>query len=320
MNKTLNNKLTFGQLVNKYVIIIAIIIVGVIATIYDKNFLTGSNLMNILRQMPSLGLVAIGMTVVIIGGYIDLSVAGLFSLAAAIVGPMVDLAGPLVALFTILALGLFAGFITSTIYRIFGVYKSSQALFLSYGLATAYNALALIITGGSVVHLSKDNFLYFFGSGKLLGFFPMSVFIFFVVLLIVHYIMKNTVFGVDIYTMGGNVTAARLSGVNVDRCRTVMYLLLGFVTVLGSLINCYRVTVGAPASGKDYETNAIMASVLGGTSLTGGIGQVLGTLFGVFLVMMLSNALIMIGFDDNVQFVCKGAILVAAIWLDGRKA
>lgn len=303
-------------------IIVAIFILAIITSIVEPNFLTVGNFENIIRQFGPLIMVALGMTFIIMGGFIDLSVGGLISLVAVVTVSLIDPIGQVAALIVGITIGLIGGLLTSFLILKSGALKQAEALFLTYGMSVVYSALALIYTGASPIFLSysKTSYSIFtaIGTGSI-GPISVSFIIFLTCLLILYIIESRTHIGRSICLTGGNKIAARLAGIPVDKSIVFMYAVSGVMTAIGAVILLSRVTIASPLIGKGYETQAILAVVVGGTALRGGKGSVFRTVIGTLLIILMSNCLNLLGVSTYIQYMLRGAILISAIWLENRK-
>jgi ribose transport system permease protein len=305
-----------------YLVLVAIAILVLVTAIVEPNFLSTGNITNIMRQFGPLIMVALGMTFVIIGGFIDLSVAGMMSLVAVVTLSLIGPLGQIPAIIIGLCLGAFCGYFNSILILVSGAMTQAEALFITFGMSTVYGALALIYSGGSTQHMSRVkadiSICKAIGSGSV-GFISVSFIIFLVCLLALYIFQKKTYMGRAIYLTGGNKTAADLAGIPIKRSIKFIYTISGLMTGLGAIVLFSRVTTASPVLGKGFETNAILAVVVGGTALIGGNGSVLRTVLGTMLVILLSNCMNLLGVSVYMQYMLKGAILVTAIWLDNRK-
>ena len=298
---------------------VAIILLAAYAALVERNFLTIQNLENILRQFGPLSLVALGTTLVLIGGFFDLSCSGIISLVVVVTVSMIPVLGQVGAMFLGLLVGLAAGFIEGAVLVVVGARNGADATFITYGFASLYGALALIWTNGAVLSLPANCSLFkVIGFGQI-GFIPVSFVIFMVVMLALAFFLNKTIPGREIRLTGANRVATRLCGVSEAKCTLIVFSLHGLLTAMGSIILFSRVTVGTPIAGTGYELNALLAAVIGGTKLQGGIGNIPNTMVGILLVTVMANALNLIGIPVNMQEVVKGLILIVAIWLDNRK-
>jgi len=325
MNLTIKaqyNLKKFTDFVKEYMILVAIIILALITAIVEPRFLSIANLTNIMRQFGPLIMVSLGMTFVIIGGFIDLSVPGIISLVAVVTLSLIEPLGQVPALLIGLALGVICGLLTSSIIISCGALTQAEALFITFGMSTVYGAIALIYTSGETNHLSwvtRDTSLFkAIGQGSI-GFISVSFLIFLIALLILWIFQNKTYMGRAISLTGGNKTAAWLTGININKCVRTIYIISGFMAAMGAIVLFSRITTASPVLGKGYETNAILSVVVGGTSLAGGKGSVLRTVLGVLLVTLMSNCLNLLEVSAYMQVVLKGAILILAIWLDSTR-
>lgn len=322
MTERLNFKNIINTVFKEYLVLVAILALVLITAIKEPNFLTTGNMTNVMRQFGPLIMVALGMTFVIIGGFIDLSVAGILSLVAVVTVSLIQPLGQIPALLIGLALGAFCGYLNSKLILICGAMTQAEALFITFGMSMVYGAVALILSGGSTKRMSyieRDTSVFEKIGTGVIG--PLSVsFVIFLFCLLLLYIFQNkTYMGRAIYLTGGNKTAAQLAGINIKRSITIIYTISGLMTALGAIVLFSRVTTASPVIGKGYETNAILAVVVGGTTLIGGNGSVTRTVLGTMLVILLSNCMNLLGVSVYMQYMLKGAILVLAIWLDNRK-
>ena len=305
-----------------YLVLVAIVLLVLITIIVEPNFLSSANLTNIMRQFGPLSLVSLGMTFVIIGGFIDLSVAGTISLVAVVTVGLIDKVGQGNALLLGVLLGAGLGCLNSLLILSSGAMTQAEALFITFGMSSVYSALALLYTDGSTLHMTwltkPQNVFTSIGSGTV-GILSVSFIIFLFCLAILYIFQTKTYAGRAISYTGGNKVAAELSGIPVKRSVILIYTISGLMAAIGAIVLFSRVTTAAPIIGKGYETNAILSVVVGGTSLKGGKGSVLRTVLGVMLVTLMSNCMNLLGVSPYLQVVLKGAILVTAIWLDNRK-
>jgi ribose transport system permease protein len=306
----------------EYLILILLVMLIVITMIAEPKFFTPENFTNIMRQFGPLSLVALGMTFVVFAGFIDLSIPGMLSLVTVVTVSLIDPIGQIPALLVGLSLGAAMGLLNSFMVISCGALTLAEALFITFGMSTLYGAFALIVTGGTTPHMSwlKTNISVFQAIGKgNVGPFSMSFLIFLGCLLILYIFQSRTRMGRSVMLTGGNKDAAFLAGINVKGSIVFIFTICGLMTALSAVVLFSRVTTASPVSGVNYETNALLAVVVGGTPIKGGRGSVLRTVLGVFLVTLMSNCLNLLGTSPYMQVILKGLILVVAIWLDNRK-
>lgn len=306
---------------NNLVLMTILILVGVTAIIEPK-FLSIANLGNIMNQFGPLSFVSLGMTVAIIGGFIDLSVVGIVSLSAVFTISMIDVVGQYGALVAGLGAGALMGLINARVIISCGAMTQAKSVFITFGLSSVYSALALLYTGGATQHMSYLNSsvtLYkLMGSGKV-GFVSVSFILFLICMGILHIFLSKTKTGREICLTGANMTASELAAIPVKRRVTLIFMLSGVFAALGAIVLFSRITTASPLLGANYDTNAILAVVVGGTSLVGGRGSVIRTMLGVMLVTLLANCLNLLGVSTYMQAIFKGLVLIVAIWLDRRR-
>ncbi len=313
---------TAAYFLQDYLVLVMIAALVAITAVVEPKFLYPANLINIMRQFGPLIMVSLGMTFVIIGGFIDLSVAGTINLVAVVTISLIQPLGQVPALLVGLAIGGVCGLLNSVLILSSGALTQAEALFLTFGMSTVYSAVALLYSHGSTMHFwdiaASKSVFETIGGGNL-GPLSVSFVIFLCFLAVLWVFQEQTVEGRAIRLTGGNKTAARLAGVNVTRSIVLIYTLCGFMAGVGAIVLFSRITTAAPVIGAGYETNAILAVVVGGTTLLGGKGSVLRTVMGVLLVVLMANCLDLLNVSTYLQVAVKGAILVLAIWLDNRK-
>ncbi len=293
------------------------------ASYYWPNFLKASNLVNIANQIAVIAIIAIGMTMVIIAGGIDLSVGSLLAFSAVVstllirnYGGAKDAAAfmmVLCCLGAIIACALI-GFGTGLLVTWFRV----PAFIVTLGIMLEGRGLAGRFTGGQSVFELPDAFVWL-GRESTLGFLPNAVVLMLILYAIGHLVMSQTVLGRYIYAVGGNAEAARLSGVPVRRVIIGVYVVSAALAGLGGVIIASQLKSGSLTYGKDYELYVIAAVVVGGTSLSGGEGKILGTLIGALLIAVIQNGMNLLGLTTWDQEIVLGAIIILAVLFDRVK-
>lgn len=295
---------------------IGLILIIIIITAINPSFLSMSNILNVLRQVSINALIAFGMTFVILTGGIDLSVGSILALTGAVTaGMMASGIDPILAML----LGLFLGAVLGAINGVI-IAKGKVAPFIAtLATMTIYRGLTLVYTEGRPISGLGDSMSFqMLGKGYFLG-VPIPVVTMLVSFGILYFILKKTTFGRRVYAVGGNEEASVLSGINADRIKIYVYSLVGALAALASLILTSRLNSAQPTAGQMFELDAIAAVVLGGTSLTGGRGWIVGTLIGALIIGVLNNGLNLIGVSSFFQQVVKGAVILLAVLLDRKK-
>ncbi|ARD48899.1 ribose ABC transporter permease [Sporosarcina sp. P33] len=296
--------------------VIGLLLIVVIISIMSPSFLTLNNLFNVLRQVSINALIAFGMTFVILTGGIDLSVGSILALTGAVTaGMMSGGMDPILAMLLGVLLGVLLGAINGLI-----IAKGKVAPFIAtLATMTIFRGLTLVYTEGRPISGLGDSFTFqMLGKGYIFG-IPVPVITMAISFAVLYFILKKTTFGRRVYAVGGNEEASRLSGINVDRIKIYVYSLAGGLTAIASLILTSRLNSAQPTAGNMFELDAIAAVVLGGTSLTGGRGWIVGTLVGALIIGVLNNGLNLIGVSSFFQQVVKGAVILIAVLLDRKK-
>lgn len=303
-------------------IYVAIAVLVVVTSIVEPRFLTTGNLDNILRQFGILIFAALGMTFIIMAGFIDLSIGGIISLVAVVTVTMIDPIGQGPAILVGIAVGLGCGLINSVLIIKSGALSLAESLFITFGMSLVYGALALMYVQGVTQFLTySESDIWIFeaiNSGRI-GFLSVAIMMFLVCLAILVVIERRTFMGRAVVLTGGNKVAARLAGIPISKTVVMIYAISGTLSAIGAVVLVSRVTLADPTMGTPYMTQAILAVVVGGTALLGGRGSVLWTVLGTFLLILLNNCLNLLGVSSYVQFMLWGVILIAVIWLDAVK-
>ena len=321
----MTNKKTnvFATFFKENLVLIGIVILCIITAIIEPKFLGTNNINNVLKQLGPLPFAALGMTFVITAGFNDLSIPGTISLVGVVVIALIDVIGQVGALAVGIALGAILGWINGWVLTTAGAMIQAEVLFITYGMSSVWTAIGLIVTHAETMRMTRcqNNFGIFTALGTTnFGVVPLILIIFVVILLIMHFFLKKTIWGRNICLVGGNKDAANLVGVNVKSTMRSVYMINGLTAGLASIALLSRTTVATATSGMGYETNAILCVVVGGTSLRGGKGSVIRTMIGVVLITLLGNCMNMLDLSTYMQTVMRGAVLVVAIWLDNRNA
>ncbi|MBG2914289.1 ribose ABC transporter permease [Proteus cibarius] len=298
--------------------LIALLILIVVVSTLSPNFFTLNNIFNILQQTSVNAIMAVGMTLVILTSGIDLSVGSLLALTGAVAASMVGAdVNALVAVVGALALGAAIGGVTGII-----VAKGKvQAFIATLVMMLLLRGVTRVYTDGSPINTGfSDNADLFswFGIGRPFG-IPTPIWLMMIVFLSAWYLLHHTRLGRYIYALGGNESATRLSGISVDKIKIIVYALCGLLAALASIIEVARLSSAQPMAGNGYELDAIAAVVLGGTSLAGGKGRIIGTLIGALILGFLNNALNLLGISSNYQMIVKAVVILLAVLVDNKK-
>jgi len=294
--------------------LVGLIVVSVLMAFASDNFFTVNNILNVLRQVSVVGILAVGMTFVILTGGIDLSVGAVMALSGTIAaGLMVNMGLPggvglAAALLVGLGLGLFNGVLVA--------WGKMPAIIVTLATMGMARGLGLIYSGGYPIS-GLPSWVSWFGVGRI-GIIPVPVIIMLVVYALAWVLLQRTPFGRHVYAIGGNETAARLSGVRTRMVKLAVFAISGVTASLAAIVLTGRLMSGQPNAGVGFELDAIAAVVLGGTAIAGGRGLILGTLIGAVLLGILNNGLNLMGINPYMQDVIKGMIILLAIYI-GRE-
>lgn len=304
-------KIDKNELLKRYGIVFILLLMVIGFTTVKPVFLRSANIINIFRQVAVIGTLALGVTLIIITAGIDLSSGSVVALVGVITA---TLAAPGNSIFLAIIIGLVIGAVCGLINGAIIAKTGIPPFIATLGMMTAARGSALLFTGGKPVSNISESFLYL-GAGKI-GPLPVPVLIFLLMGLITHIILRKTKFGKTIYSIGGNIQAAKLCGINVNKVLVIVYGYAGIMSAVGGIILTARVSSGNPTSGLAYELDAIAATVIGGTSLTGGVGLISGTIIGALIIGVLNNGLTLCGVSPNWQQIIKALIIVGAVTID----
>ena len=292
-------------------ILIGLVVLFLFLSVATDSFLSTKNMLQVLRQICINGLLAFGMTFVLIIGGIDLTVGSVVAISGVSVVIMLNSGVPLpVALVVPLLLGAIVGLLNGGIIALTGM----PPFIVTLSLQGTIRGIAYVITDGRSV--SCDNAVFnAIGNGYLFG-IPIPIYIVAFVMIVISILLYYTRFGRRMYAVGGNITAAGFSGIHVKKIMVQVYVLSGVLSALAGIILASRMYSGQPASGQAYESDAIAAAVLGGTSFNGGIGTVGGTLIGALVIGFLTNGLNLLHISSYVQMIIKGLVIIGAVGID----
>ncbi len=305
-------KLKKSDLADKISLIIAMIIMVIVFTFLNKNYLTTTNLMNILTACSLMGFVAIGETYLIIANQIDLTAGATAAFAGVLAATLLKMGVPgFVALLAGVLAGIAIGAINATMIN----YLNLQPFIATLASMSIFRGFAYILCNGKAVSASAKDFTIF-GSFRLFGIIPLPVIILLVAFLVFGWILKNTYYGRSVYVLGGNAYAARLAGLNPEMVIYKLHIVQGGLTGLAGVLLAARMNSGQPSACEGLEFDAVTAAVLGGCAFTGGVGTMLGTFIGMLILQGFNTGMNMVGLQTFWQEVAKGALLVVALAFD----
>jgi inositol transport system permease protein len=320
------NSIALRNTMRKYGIVLALIGMIIILSIINPAFLGATNLFNVLTQSCIFGIMALGMTFVIISKGIDLSVGSVLALSGVILASFGQVADAtekyfpnmpelpvVVPILVGLAIGALCGFINGWL-----IAKTKIPAFIAtLGMLTVARGFALIYTSGRPVSELIPS-LTFFGD-KIFNVIPVPVIVFGIMIFVSHILLNKTRFGKNTYAIGGNITAAEVSGVNVSKYLILIYTYCGLLAGLAAVVFAGRVGSVHPGAADGYELTAIASTTIGGTSHSGGIGTIIGAFIGAMVLSVLRNGFTLLGINAYWQKVAEGVIIVVAVIIDMRK-
>ena len=300
---------------NKLGPLLALVVLVIFVTIMNPSFMSPTNLLNLLRQVSTNALIAFGMTFVIITGGIDLSVGSTLALSSALMAGLIASGlNPVLAMGVGLVLGAFLGACNGVM-----ITKGKMAPFIAtLATMTIYRGLTLVYTDGNPITGIGDSFIFkYMGRGYLFG-IPFPVVVMLIFFGVLYVLLHKMTFGRKTFALGGNEKAAFIAGIKSDRIKIAIYSISGLMAAVAGIIITSRLNSAQPTAGNAYEMDAIASVVLGGTSLSGGRGRLVGTLIGALIIGTLNNGLNLLGVSSFYQQVVKGVVIIIAVLLDRK--
>jgi simple sugar transport system permease protein len=293
-------------------LLLIFVAVFIFLSVAAPNFLSTTNIFNILRQAAPTLIVAVGMTLVITTSGIDLSVGSAAAVVAVLVAMSLGAGWPVgLAILVILGLGLAIGFVNGY----FTAYQVMPAFIVTLASLSMLRGLAQLLTKGYSIPIEPESPFLILGRGRI-GVVPVPVIIAFVIVVIGYILLNHTRFGFYVTGLGSNEEAVRRSGVNVRGVKLAVYMFAGLLTAVGGMMTAARLASGSSYTGIGFELQVITAVIVGGTNLFGGEGRMLGTVIGTLLLAMISNGLILLKVDAFYEQIIQGAIILFAIWFN----
>lgn len=306
---------------NEYRSFAILAIILIFASVISRDFLSVTNIFNVIRQVSIISILACGMTFVILTGGIDLSVGSILGLSGALCAGALSAVtswsgsaflGIVCAILTALIVGTACGFFNG----LFITKGSLPPFIVTLATLTLLSGLLLVYTNGAPIRVTDESYM-FIGKGFVLG-VPFPILILIVVYALAFFILQYTTFGRRVYAIGGNKEASRLSGIDTSKIETYVYALNGFLAGLGGIILTARLGAAQPTAGSGFELDTIAAVILGGTSLSGGQGFVLPTVVGAIILGVLDNILVLMNVNPFVSDIVKGGVILVAVLIDRK--
>lgn len=294
--------------------LLGLLVLAIIMTFLSDRFLTIDNLINVTRQVSLNAIISVGMTLVILTGGIDLSVGSVVAFAGCITAGFLAKG---INMYLAIAAGMVLGAVIGLVNGLFVTKGKVQPFIATMATMTIARGLTLVYSDGRPITGMSDEFRSL-GGGYVFG-IPIPVIFMLVVFVLGYLLLKKMYIGRYIYAIGGNIEAARLSGINTNKILTLVYVLSGILAAFTGIILTSRLNSAQPTAGAAFEMDAIAAVVLGGTSLAGGVGTIGGTLVGAIIIGVLDNGLNLLNVSSFYQQVAKGIVILLAVLLDRKK-
>ena len=295
-------------------LLLALILLCVVLSFLSPVFFTALNIKNVLRDAALVAIAGIGMVMVILLGEIDLSVGSVQAVAGIVA---VAVLNSFSSVFVALGAALFAGACIGLINGLLITRAHINSLIATLGMMAILRGGAMVSTQAVSIQGSVDSFIEI-GTGHW-GPIPIPVLIAFLLLALFFYVLHYTTFGRYVYAVGGNPQAARLSGLPVDRIRITVFVIAGILAALSAFILASRLNSGQPNAGLGFELQVIAAVILGGISLTGGVGTLAGAFIGILILTVLSNGLVLLNVSSFYHDIARGIVIILAVYLDTRR-
>ncbi|MFA6844937.1 MAG: ABC transporter permease [Sphaerochaetaceae bacterium] len=294
----------------KYSIYVIMVLLFFVCALLNKNFLSVSNLTNILRQISVTTILAFGETMLVIAGLIDLASGAVLALAGVVSIAVFKSTGSLWIAFLV---GIGLGVLLNLLSGILVAYAKTPPFIATLAITMVARGFALLFTNGQNIYQIGKYII--FGQGSLFG-IPVPIIFMLLMFILTWYILQNTRFGRSLYAIGGNEEAAVASGIRVTNVKFYIYLVNGVLVGLAGILLMSRVNAGLPNAANGYEFEALTATIIGGTSFSGGLGTATGTIAGAFIVGFLNNIMNLLGVNSYVQQIVKGIIIALAVAFD----
>lgn len=300
------------RFLGKQGILAAFVIFMIVFALAEAKFISTDNVLSVIRSSAIIGVMALGVTFVVVSGNLDLSIGSMMSFSTIVVLDLHDKIGPVLAILAMFSLTLLLGALIGFLVG----FLRLNSLIVTLGMLSAIHGLTLTYSGGKNMDISdKSSWFSFFGQDSVMG-IPVPILIFALLAAVLGVILSKTPFGRKIYAVGGNGTAATFSGISRGKTVFCCYLISSFCVATAGLIQASRSLGSQNTVGQGLELEVLAAVILGGASLLGGAGTIAKTVVGVLMLGFIQNGLLLMGLQFYVQFVVTWVIIILAVWLD----
>ncbi len=293
--------------------LIILIFICVLFAVLKDTFYNPINLINILKRSIYIAVAAFSTTLMLTQGNLDISVGGTAALVGTILAIILKANVPLPLAILV---GLLSGALAGLIVGIISIKGKTETFLVAIAMKYVYVGIAYLITRGTPIPINNKTFLNVFGTGEVFGFLPMPIFILIAAFLLIWFLYKKTKYGYYLRAIGSNIEAAIVAGINTDRIKIITFVINGTFAAIAGLNLAGIFAFGSPSVASDLALDAIAAVVLGGSAVSGGKGNIWGTVVGVLIMGVINNGLQLLGAQYDIQSIIKGAIIVIAILLD----
>lgn len=312
MKKTMKENAVFANVKNYFGLLIGFVVLCIIFTVLEPTFLSTANIMNVLRQISVNAVLAYGMTFVLLAAGIDLSMGSMVSFASVFCAYFISMKG--VPVFVVVALALAVGGVLGCVNGLIVTKTGMWPFIVTLSTSLIIGGLAYSISKGSPVRVMDEAFNKI-GTG-FIGPVSLPVVYMLVLLLVCYLILQKTCLGRHIYAVGGNAEAAKFAGISIVKIGVIVYTISGVFASFTGIFLTARMYTGQPTLGASMVNDAIAATVVGGTSMAGGKGRIVGTLIGAMLIGIISNGMNLLGLSSYLQDIAKGLIILGAVYID----
>lgn len=304
---------SFVQFLIKYRTVLILVALIIVFTALNPVFINGKNILNMLKRMSYVALTAYGVTFILTMGELDMSGGSMSALATVVLATLLNKQVPLgIAILLVVVMATLGG----TLNAIINLYGKINAFLVTLATMNIFRGIAMIICNGRTIPIKNNTFAFLFGNGTLFGIIPMPVVIMAVFFVISYLLFHKTKLGFYTKCMGGNLEAAKVAGININKFKIIIFSFAGFCSGIAGLILAGLMNGGMSDLGDTLSMDGITAAVLGGTAVSGGIGSMIGTLGGVLIMGCLNGGMSLMGFQSHHQMLVKGIVIIFAVWLD----
>jgi ribose transport system permease protein len=302
-------------LFNEALLVGVLALICVLVSVGSSKFFSSTNVLNVLRDSSMDIIAAIGMTMLLITGEVDLSIGSLVAFVGVVTMNVINQTGSVVLG---VAAGLGLGALTGLVNGVVRTKLKVNSLIGTIAMMMVLRGGVYIYHTAAVQNYHSINAFFQIGNGYV-GFLPIPILLMAVLYLVFLFIVTRTVMGRRLYATGGNATAARISGINVDRLKIATFMAASVLAAVSGIILVSRMNSGQPNAGQGFEISVVAGVILGGTSLGGGEGTLVGTLIGIMILRVINNGIILLGWNQDLQIVVAGFVLIAAVYFDNKR-